>query len=179
MKEADPRLVFVRLHAAHPTRRHHRLLQSVTYDRTVIIALDGRSDDELLATMQKRGRRDLRKGLREQPLDCAEETGLSVAEFAEMYAVLQETAARDGFGLHPASVYTTMLGSLGPDAARLFVGRHDGAVQACALPISPIPGGAVIVVRSASEVGRATFMSPSFRKTNCLLSGDQEAVRGP
>lgn len=128
VRAVDPRLVFVRLHAAHRLEDLHPLLQSVTYDRTVVVELDGRTDDELLAGMKKRGRRDLRKGLREQPVDCAEETG--TADFTPFYDVLRETAERDGFGVHPMTVYTTMLDALGPQHARLFVGRHDGEVQA-------------------------------------------------
>ncbi|MEE6281136.1 lipid II:glycine glycyltransferase FemX [Georgenia sp. MJ170] len=154
VRAVDPRLVFVRLHAAHPTEHHHRLLQSVTYDRTVVVDIDGRDDDEILAAMKKRGRRDLRKGLREQPVECTEETGLPAADFAEMYDVLQETAERDGFGLHPASVYTTMLDALGPDVARLFVGRHDGVVQAWTI-VTVHDGAATAYYAASTAAGRA------------------------
>src|SRR5699024_98934 len=116
--------------ATHRAADLHELLQSVTYDRTVVVELAGRSDDELLAGMKKRGRRDLRKGLREQPVDCSEDTGLSAEGFTELYDVLRETAERDGFGVHPMTVYTTMLEALGAQHARLFVARHDGQVQA-------------------------------------------------
>ena len=132
VRAVDPRLAFVRLHAQHPAPDLHPLLQSVTYDRTVVVELDGRSDDDLLAGMKKRGRRDLRKGLREQPVDCTEETRGAEA-FPELYDVLRETAERDGFGVHPMSVYTTMLEALGPQHARLFVGRHEGQIQAWVL----------------------------------------------
>lgn len=154
VRAVDPRLTFVRLHATHPTEHHHPLLQSVTYDRTVVIELDARSDDEIMATMKKRGRRDLRKGLREQPIDATEATGLSAEEFGEMYEVLEETAERDGFGLHPASVYTTMLETLGPDVARLFVGRHEGVVQAWTI-VTVHDGAATAYYAASTAAGRA------------------------
>lgn len=154
VRAVDPRLVFVRLHAAHPAEDLHPLLQSVTYDRTVVVELAGRSDDELLAGMKKRGRRDLRKGLREQPVECAEETGISAEGFEEMYDVLRETAERDGFGAHPVSVYTTMLDALGPQHARLFVGRHAGEVQAWVI-VTVHDGAATAYYAASTEEGRA------------------------
>jgi hypothetical protein len=153
VRTADRGLVFVRLHARHRAPDLHPLLQSVTYDRTVVVELAGRSDDEILAGMKKRGRRDLRKGLREQPVAVAEETGLPAEAFAEMYGVLRETAERDGFGIHPMSVYTGMLEALGPDVARLFVGRHDGEVQAWVL-VTVHDGAATAYYAASSARGR-------------------------
>jgi len=154
VRAVDPRLVFVRLHAAHPAEDLCPLLQSVTYDRTVVVELAGRSDDELLAGMKKRGRRDLRKGLREQPVECTEETGLSAEAFEELYDVLRETAERDGFGAHPIGVYTTMLDALGPQHARLFVGRHAGEVQAWVI-VTVHDGAATAYYAASTERGRA------------------------
>ena len=56
----------------------------------------------------------------------AEETGLSREEFESLYAVMSETARRDGFRPHPSDVYWDMLTALGPEYARLFVLRRDG-----------------------------------------------------
>lgn len=155
VRSLDRGIVFLRLHTARPTQRHHRLLQSVTYDRTVVVELAGRSDEEILASMKKRGRRDLRKGLREQPVVCTEETGLSAGAFErEMYAVLRETAARDGFRLHPVAVYTTMLETLGPRACRLFVGRHEGQVQAWTI-VTVHDGAATAYYAASTAEGRA------------------------
>ncbi|MEE6272139.1 lipid II:glycine glycyltransferase FemX [Georgenia wangjunii] len=155
VRAVDPRLVFVRLHARHPSEDLHELLQSVTYDRTVVVELAGRSDEEILAGMKKRGRRDLRKGMRERPLEVSEETGISAADFAELYAVLQETAERDGFGIHPPGVYTTMLDALGPDVARLFVGRYEGVVEAWAL-ITVHDGACTVYYAASSAAGRSS-----------------------
>ncbi len=154
VRAVDPRLVFVRLHAAHRSEDLCELLQSVTYDRTVVVELAGRNDDELLAGMKKRGRRDLRKGLREQPVECTEETGISPAGFEELYDVLRETADRDGFGVHPMSVYTTMLDALGPRHARLFVARHEGQIQAWVI-VTVHDGAATAYYAASSAAGRA------------------------
>lgn len=159
VRTAAPKTTFVRLHARHPGPGLEELLQTITYDHTVVLELTGRSDDDLLAGMKKRGRRDLRKGLREQPIDATEATGLSVAEFSELYAVLEETAGRDGFGVHPIGVYTEMLSSLGPHVARLFVGRWQGTVQAWAL--ATVYDGACMVHYAASTQEGRRYDAPT------------------
>ena len=63
---------------------------------------------------------------REAGCTIAEETGLSREEFESLYAVMSETAQRDGFRPHPSDVYWDMLTTLGPEHARLFVLRRDG-----------------------------------------------------
>lgn len=123
----DRRYAFVRLHAHHPSDALHDLLQSVPVDRTVILDLS-RDEDEILAGMKKRGRRDVRKSLRSEHLEAAEETDRAADVFDELYALLQETGDRDGFGIAPKSAYTTMLESLGAEHARLFTVRSEGEV---------------------------------------------------
>lgn len=124
VRRLDPTVVFVRLHARHRADDLRELLQTVPYDRTVLLDLT-RTEEELLAGMKKRGRRDVRKALRETSLVVAEETGISREGFAELYDVLLETGRRDGFGVAPAQTYLTMLESLGPEHARLFVTRRE------------------------------------------------------
>lgn len=82
-------------------------------------------DDALMSSFKSRGRRDLRKGLRENPLDTRDVTGLSRAEFDELYAVLVETAGRDAFGIADVGTYWTMIDALGPEHARVFIARSD------------------------------------------------------
>lgn len=153
VRHADPGVVFVRLHAHHPNEKLHPLLQSVTYDRTVIVELADRSDEEILAQMKKRGRRDLRKGIREQPVEVTEATGIDEAGFAQLYRVLEETAERDAFGAHPQQTYTALLEALGPKIARLFVARHAGQVQAWAL-ITVYDGACTVYYAASTETGR-------------------------
>mgnify|MGYP005812267307 CR=1 FL=1 len=119
-----PELVFLRLHARHRAPELRELLQSVTYDHTVIIDLS-RSEDDILAGMSKKGRYRMRKVWQDTAMTVAEEPIGSPEAFAELYAIYRETASRDGFGIYPAKVYLDMLKSL-PGHARMFVARrHD------------------------------------------------------
>lgn len=121
----DRRYAFVRLHAHHRSSRLHELLQSIPFDRTVILDLSLSSED-LLASMKKRGRRDVRKSLRNEDLVASEETARAEQVFDELYDLLKETGDRDGFGIAPKSSYLRMLSSLGPEHARLFTVRAHG-----------------------------------------------------
>lgn len=103
-------------------------LSIVPYDTTVVIDVTG-GDDEILARMKPRGRRDVRKALREAPITCADETEQAAKSFSDYYGVLVETGERDGFHPAPASDYEDMLRILGPEHCRLFAGRQeDGKV---------------------------------------------------
>ncbi|MFD1507740.1 peptidoglycan bridge formation glycyltransferase FemA/FemB family protein [Georgenia yuyongxinii] len=132
VRAADRGLVFVRLHARHPAPDLRELLQTVTYDRTVVLDLTP-EEEQILAWMKKRGRRDVRKALRDESMLPTEETGLTREAFRELYQVLVETGGRDGFGISDERVYWTMLDSLGPEHARIFVTRREGRVLAWGL----------------------------------------------
>ncbi|MCL3778361.1 MULTISPECIES: GNAT family N-acetyltransferase [unclassified Actinomyces] len=121
-----PHVVFVRVHATHPAEDLHELLQTMTYDRTVVLDLDVPDDEALLASFKARGRRDVRKALRNQEITHHDETGRADEVFDELYEVLTETGDRDGFRPAPKSSYLAMLHALGPRHARLYVARHHG-----------------------------------------------------
>ena len=123
----DRKYAFVRLHAHHRSARLHELLQSIPFDRTVVLDLSLSSDD-LMASMKKRGRRDVRKSLRNEDMVAGEETDKALEIFDELYELLKETGDRDGFGIAPMSSYTTMLEALGGEHARLFTVRSRGEV---------------------------------------------------
>lgn len=123
----DPLAVFARLHLASAPGFSQPILSTVTYDRTVVI--DVRGDGEaILARMKPRGRRDVRKSIRESGLACADETDRAAADFSAYYPVMLETARRDGFAPWDAATYADMIRALGPDHCRLFAGRLDGRV---------------------------------------------------
>ncbi|MEE6272140.1 lipid II:glycine glycyltransferase FemX [Georgenia wangjunii] len=134
LRTVDPGLVFVRLHAWHEAADLRDVMQGITYDRTVVVDLE-RSEDDIFAAMKQQGRRAIRKALKDDSLTVAEETGADAEAFAELYDVLAETGAREGFGAHPAQRYLDMLTTLGPEHARLFVTRRDGRVLAWALVV--------------------------------------------
>ncbi|MDN4473849.1 lipid II:glycine glycyltransferase FemX [Demequina zhanjiangensis] len=122
-KEA-PWATFLRLHARHAASDLSELLQTVTYDHTVVVDLT-RDEDAIMQSFSKRGRYKTRRTLKDEAMTVTEETGLSDEEFAELYEIYRETASRDGFGIFGADVYLTMLRSLG-EHVRLFVARrHD------------------------------------------------------
>jgi hypothetical protein len=69
----DRRQVFIRMALVHDIAESHPALSTVPYDHTVIIDVTG-GDDAILSRMKPRGRRDVRKALRESPAVCADET---------------------------------------------------------------------------------------------------------
>ncbi|MGC5627168.1 lipid II:glycine glycyltransferase FemX [Georgenia sp. Z1344] len=155
LRAAEPRAAFVRLHARHRADDLHELLQSVTFDRTVVLDLAGTADaDTLLASMKKRGRRDVRKAGRNEDLVPGEETGIDADGFAELYALLEETAERDEFGIAAASQYTTMLDSLGPEHGRLFVVRDREGRPLCWGIVTVGEGLATYYYAASSHAGR-------------------------
>ncbi|NEG90114.1 lipid II:glycine glycyltransferase FemX [Bifidobacterium aerophilum] len=124
----DPGIVFLRIDAWFEDGTEP-VLSTVPYDETVIVDLTG-GDDAILGRMRKRGRRDVRKALRESPADCRDETESATADFSEYYDVMVETAQRDGFSPAPMDDYTDMIAALGPDHCRVFAARIDGRVVA-------------------------------------------------
>lgn len=145
------RFSFVRLHGLHASEELSELLQSVTFDRTVILDLT-MSEDDLLASMKKRGRRDVRKAGRNESLVFADETGSAEQIFSEAYALLQETGERDAFGIAPESVYRTMLSSL-EGHVRFYTVRLDGAL-ACWGIVTTYGTQATYYYAASSAAGR-------------------------
>lgn len=129
VRHQDPGIVFVRLHAQFRSPELHELLQTITYDRTVVVDTSGGDEASVLAGMTSDGRRAVRRARSRMDAgggEVVEETGLGASAFHEYYEVLEETARRDGFRPHPEHVYTDLLASLGPDHARLFGVRVSG-----------------------------------------------------
>lgn len=127
VREEDRRQAFMRLAVAHELDLTRPCLSTVPYDATVVIDLTG-GDEAIMSRMKPRGRRDVRKALRESPVSCADETDAAIADFTEFYDVMRETGERDGFVPAPMSNYTDMLRLLGPDHCRVFAGRDEGRV---------------------------------------------------
>ncbi len=163
VRRRDPRVVFLRLHAATPGPDCHELLQTMTYDRTVIIDLNHDDDEALLASFKSRGRRDVRKALRNEELSFHDETLQAEDVFGELYEILTETGERDGFRAAPERTYRTMLRALGPRHARLFVARRRGE-EALAWSLVTVYGEqAVRYYAGSSAQGRR------LRATDALL----------
>ncbi|MGO1591797.1 lipid II:glycine glycyltransferase FemX [Ancrocorticia sp.] len=145
-------IAFVRLHSVHRSDDVEELLQSVTYDRTIILDLT-KDADTLLAEMKKRGRRDVRKALRDETMVAADETDRALEVFPELYQLLVETGERDSFGISPRHVYEEMLSSLGPEHCRLFTVRREGR-PLCWGIVTTTPTQATYYYAASSAEGR-------------------------
>ncbi len=93
--------------------------------RDVVVDLSG-GEEAIFSRMKPRGRRDVRKALRECPASMADETDLAAASFGEYHKIMCDTAARDGFVPAPCSYYANMMRVLGPDHCRVYAARIDG-----------------------------------------------------
>jgi len=131
-KLEDGKPVFVRLSSPTRTAPLKKAFEHTMYDQTVIVDLR-QSEAEIRSGMSQSGRRGLKK---------AESTDLSVREVPNKealenftnvyYPIMQETALRDGFGSHPASLYASLLTVLNKNA-RLYVATKDKQVLAWAI----------------------------------------------
>jgi len=121
-RETWTQVVFLRLHARHRAPNLRPLLQTVTYDRTVVIDVQ-RPADDYLATLSKKFRYTVRQALKHDDVVIADETADAIRDFTELHGIYAETAERDGFGIFDAEVYRGMLEALAPHA-RAFVARR-------------------------------------------------------
>lgn len=128
---ASQKILFVRAHfPAKPPKALPAYSQSLIQKTTIV---DLRRDfDDLLAAMSQGARRAMRKAakagvtIQEIPADDA------AKDFAPYYHILSETAKRDGFFVHPASTYQSMLRAL-PGIVRFFVAFKDDKPVAWAI----------------------------------------------
>ena len=128
----DKSVAFVRLHAIYQHPDLVMPLQTISYDRTVVIDTSGKTEDAILATMTKSGKRSIRSGLKKgkaEGVTFHEDTANAAEVIDEYYAVMEETAERDGFRPHPKDYYMSLLTTLGPKHARIFSMRDaDGNI---------------------------------------------------
>ena len=132
IKAKDKTVAFVRLHAIYQHPDLCMPLQTISYDRTVVIDTSGKTEDAILAAMPKSGKRSIRSGLKKgkaEGITFHEDTANAADVIDEYYAVMEETAERDGFRPHPKAYYMSLLTTLGPKHARIFSMRDaDGAI---------------------------------------------------
>lgn len=124
VKRSDKHQAFMRLAVLHEVEATQPVLSTIPYDATVVLELEG-GEEEILSRMKPRGRRDVRKSLREAPITCSNETEQALKSFSEYYEVMLETGDRDGFAPAPQSDYENMLRMLGPDHCRVYAGRLE------------------------------------------------------
>lgn len=125
-KKNYPRYLFIRLDTWY-CGETTPVLSGIPYDETVYVDITG-SDEEILGNMKARGRRDVRKALRECPAEIRDETNQAISDFGEYYNVMIDTSNRDKFSAAPMSDYQKMLQILGKDHARLTCARIDSNI---------------------------------------------------
>ena len=146
----DGKQVFVRLAVSAELDRCRETLSTLPDDATVVVDLTG-GEDEILARMKPRGRRDVRKALRESPVECADETARATESFEEYHALMRETAERDGFSCAPVDYFQNMIRTLGPEHCRVFAGRIEGELVTWA--IDTVHDGLSVHYYAASKSG--------------------------
>ncbi|MFN3865576.1 MAG: lipid II:glycine glycyltransferase FemX [Demequina sp.] len=163
-----PHIVFARLHARHPASDLSELLQTVTYDRTVVIDLTP-DEDDIFASFAKRRRTGIRKALRDEHFELTDESGLSREAFGELYAIYEETAERDEFGIYDADTYYAMIAALG-EHARVFVARRTDAGTADA-PLKPGRAVAWVIVTTYDGLATSYYAGANHeaRGTNAVM----------
>lgn len=122
------------------------------------VDVDGRSDAELLSSLNQLWRRNLKK---------AERSGVAVrlgtrSELQRFHEVYVETARRDGFTPRPLAYFERMWDALG-DHMRLYLAE---------LPGNPRPGAAALWVRVGAHVwyayGASTTADRDARPSNAM-----------
>lgn len=103
----------------------------VTPRATTLVALAGRTDDDMLGAMRATTRRRVRQGLRQ---DIAVRVG-GVEDLPVLQRLLESTGARQGFAAYPRRYHESMWRAFGGehDGARLLVAERDGQALSCAL----------------------------------------------
>lgn len=152
IKQNDKNVAFVRLCVMSDETTAKPVLSTVQYDTTVVVDTTG-TEEEILARFKSRGRRDVRKALRESEATCADETEMAAKSFAEYYKIMEETAARDGFAPAPCSDYEDMIRTLGPDHCSVYAARLNGEVVCWS--IFTINDGHAIYYYAASSSSRS------------------------
>ena len=139
VRSTDKKVAFIRCAVSEPYESTHAVLSTLPYDTTVVVDTTG-DEEQILSRFKTRGRRDVRKSLRECPLATADETEQATRDFSEYYDVMVETGERDGFAPAPKEDYRSLLEILGPEHARLFAARDDeGRLKHWAIDILNAP----------------------------------------
>nr|WP_237746109.1 GNAT family N-acetyltransferase [Bifidobacterium saguini] len=170
---ADSGIVFVRLDLWTDTGTHP-VLSTVPYDTTVVVDLAGGAD-AILERMRKRGRRDVRKALRESAAVCADETNRAVEDFSEYYSIMVDTAHRDGFMPAPLMDYVDMMEALGHEHCRVFAARIKGRVVAW-LMVTIYEGCAVYYYACASADAMSNLVPDKLIYTMMCDLGNEGCV---
>lgn len=130
---ATTKAIALRLHTQVPHQGALPTFHEVAYDTTVFVDLD-KSEDEVLADMRKRGRRDVRKAMRSEIQVTEISPTQIVGRLDALYAVMNATAARDSFAALPQERMRAFLETLVPAGkVRLFEAARGDHLVAWAI----------------------------------------------
>lgn len=177
VRQRDRSIVFIRLHAEFSAQDLEDVLQIITYDRTVIVDTSGVTPESILESMTTDGRRAIRraqKKMADGDAQVVEETKLAAKDFSEYYAVMTETARRDGFSPHPQEYYSQMLEKLGSEYARLFAVRVGEEKELVAWDLVTVYDRKAVAFYGASSARARTVLAPDALDYTaaCLLAAE-------
>ena len=170
VKKSDSSALFIRMNSSAELNSFPTL-SMVPYNQTVVIDVTG-GDEEILSRMKRRGRRDVRKSIRECKADCSEETQRAIKDFSEYYAIMVETGKRDGFVPSPMSDYVDMITNLGADHCRVFAARLDDEVIAWSI-VTVNGNHAVRYYAAMGNNARRMHVTDRLLYAECCILGEQ------
>lgn len=145
---------FIRLHLSEPVCGAQPPVQMITYDRTVVLDVTGTPED-VLSRFSAKGRTNVRRSIRRNPVSVTDETEQASADFGPYYRMLAETADRQGFNAWDADVYQNMVRELGPEHVRVFAARDEGG-QLCGVSIVTVSGtDSAYYYAATNDLGRS------------------------
>ncbi|HSX28098.1 MAG TPA: peptidoglycan bridge formation glycyltransferase FemA/FemB family protein [Candidatus Saccharimonadales bacterium] len=167
------RPLFIRAHFPKPPAKGLPAYSKSLIEKTTVVDLTP-DFETILERMDYGARRGMRKAaksgitIREVPaLEAA-------ADFAPYYAILSETASRDGFYVHPASTYQSMLKSL-DGTVRFFV-AFEGA-SPIAWAIDTVFNNQAIYYYGASNEAARKVSAPYLLHVEIMRQLKDEGVR--
>ncbi len=174
----DPAEEAVRNGAGVPIYRDARAIQP---SATIVLDFYDRTEDELLAAMHEKTRYNIRlaerKGVQVRKFTPTPNFGVGAGESGSMnqerdfkifWALLDETAQRDGFRTHPRRYYEKLMETSSDDFSNeLFFAEYDGEVLAAAMvnfyrPVSGVHSSGVpcaTYLHGASSSGHREVMA--------------------
>ena len=151
VRKEFPLAAFLRLHSRPEAEGTRPIISTITFDATVVLDLEG-DDEQILSKFKSRGRRDVRKSMRESSLEVRDETENALADFSPYYEVMQETAKRDGFFPPEKHYFESILKSLGRDRSMIVAARAGDELGAWSL-LTMSDGGAQRMYAATNELG--------------------------
>ncbi len=158
IRHRAPMAAFVRMHLEYPPESARPPVQMVTYDRTVVIDLDGGSE-KILSRFSSKGRTNVRRSIRRNPVQVIDETALAMEDFGPYYLVMEETAQRQGFNAWGQDVYKNMINALGAEHVRIFAARSEEG-ELCGWSLVTISGTEAVYYYAASNALGRSLRSP-------------------